>query len=416
VPETSAITSFIFHIEPAVEINLGLSGLTLEDGPLLAYQITRLIAEKPTARSIRAEMKRFLAPLAATQQVAVRAFIEWLVLYVRCKAEGQSWYQPCGSGKPAKLRLHIVGRGHVGKNFQMTRLRAAYRREISPTPAKNLNYSRAVALCSTYWLPTFITRDAQAKAHHQHIERPNQSPCVSLTPATTIDSACEQHNPQDTVCHLLGLPAEIRNLIYEYTLAHDSEVEVSDVEHAEDAVNLLTATPPSPALSLTCKQIHEECRKMYLENFKRFWKESNFYVNASTLPTGWHVRPILRRLPQRDLERIEMLRVELVAGNGAYDAFLHKEHWFVDRCAGPDPSQLGIGGLPWGFTAPGSSEVVMISQAAVDDGSHTEYEMIIADEDPQVVAEFVADLEDGTLGRLPVRDQLCALIETLNIW
>lgn len=59
-------------------------------------------------------------------------------------------------------------------------------------------------------------------------------------------------------CRLLELPAELRNHIYEFVVLQESRVSIFTwlPAHEEDA---------QPALSLTCRQIRNECLPVYYD-------------------------------------------------------------------------------------------------------------------------------------------------------
>ena len=73
---------------------------------------------------------------------------------------------------------------------------------------------------------------------------------------------------QSTTCHLLDLPPEIRNAIYDLVF----------LPNIAEPVELLEATPPSKALALTCRQMHEEAKLLYREAYQKFWEEAEFVL------------------------------------------------------------------------------------------------------------------------------------------
>lgn len=64
------------------------------------------------------------------------------------------------------------------------------------------------------------------------------------------------------------LPAELRNGIYE--LAFETR------RKDGNPTNLRRPKPPSKALLLSCRQVHQEARGLYLEAYKRYWEEGPF--------------------------------------------------------------------------------------------------------------------------------------------
>ncbi|KAK5678689.1 hypothetical protein LTS10_009133 [Elasticomyces elasticus] len=69
---------------------------------------------------------------------------------------------------------------------------------------------------------------------------------------------------------LLALPAEMRNEIMELAFTHN-----------QTPVDLLTATPPSKSILLTCRTIYEEAKGLHKEAYRRFWTESTFRIRMN---------------------------------------------------------------------------------------------------------------------------------------
>ncbi|KAK3642668.1 hypothetical protein LTR56_010716 [Elasticomyces elasticus] len=69
---------------------------------------------------------------------------------------------------------------------------------------------------------------------------------------------------------LLALPAEMRNEIMELAFTHN-----------QTPVDLLTATPPSKSILLTCRPIYEEAKGLHKEAYRRFWTESTFRIRMN---------------------------------------------------------------------------------------------------------------------------------------
>ncbi|KAK4950985.1 hypothetical protein LTR10_010978 [Elasticomyces elasticus] len=69
---------------------------------------------------------------------------------------------------------------------------------------------------------------------------------------------------------LLALPAEMRNEIMELAFTHN-----------QTPVDLLTATPPSKSILLTCRTIYDEARGLHKEAYRRFWTESTFRIRMN---------------------------------------------------------------------------------------------------------------------------------------
>lgn len=88
-------------------------------------------------------------------------------------------------------------------------------------------------------------------------------------------SAIIQRRPviYSTKYQFLGVaPPEIRNYIYQLAFSTpDSKIELD------------TASPPSKALLLTCRQVYAEAKNVYRAAYRDFWSKTHFYVS---LPTG----------------------------------------------------------------------------------------------------------------------------------
>ncbi|USW48804.1 hypothetical protein Slin15195_G021230 [Septoria linicola] len=96
-------------------------------------------------------------------------------------------------------------------------------------------------------------------------------------------------------CFLLDLlPAELRNNIYE--LAFTTEHEPGEV------VALFDAKPPVKNLLSTCQTVNKEARGMYLEAYRKFWREIKFHhdYDEQPLPTSITQKHCL----DRDLDQI----------------------------------------------------------------------------------------------------------------
>ncbi|KAI9698581.1 MAG: hypothetical protein M1820_007380 [Bogoriella megaspora] len=86
--------------------------------------------------------------------------------------------------------------------------------------------------------------------------------------------------PELQVCHFLGLPAEIRNMIYEYLLTDDIVILSNKVDVVRGAKII--------GILFTCKQIYGEFHEM-------FWAEANFSLQVQRRP--WMGKPkVLRPL------------------------------------------------------------------------------------------------------------------------
>ncbi|KAK5731716.1 hypothetical protein LTR17_011187 [Elasticomyces elasticus] len=107
---------------------------------------------------------------------------------------------------------------------------------------------------------------------------------------------------------LLALPAEMRNEIMELAFTHN-----------QTPVDLLTATPPSKSILLTCRTIYEEGRGLHKEAYRRFWTESTFRI------------------------RMNVAKSECVVGFTKED-LSHILHWEISETLGSDALWVCIDG------------------------------------------------------------------------
>jgi len=69
-------------------------------------------------------------------------------------------------------------------------------------------------------------------------------------------------------CHLLNLPPEVRNRIFDYVFISDHDPECY--------VDIITACLPGKALLTACRQIYDEASQMYRAKYRAFWAETKF--------------------------------------------------------------------------------------------------------------------------------------------
>lgn len=384
--------------------------------------IASIITDGADAQRAQQDVKaRFGAQNWAPDDAAIKTFVEWLFEQIRVmNAEAATRGAIVLAKVPVRkhndlpaLRLHLQGRGKIGKNFVRGSRREIVHARVRPVILARA-MSRIVSRIPNSYLPAFIRRAAFGPSS------PQQSILRTLSTETASIATAPAPNKWrkarfQRVCHFLHLPSELRNTIYELSFSHHID--------SNDEVNLLTEAPPTPALTMVCKQVHRESRAMYLHKFKQFWHSSNFVIDASIFPTGWHVRPQLLRSPDKEWGHITNLRAVLNGENGAYHAHMKKDAWLVKRVGGADPSGIGIGGATWGAILPSGDEDVVIfryrrSSAEVGYARvYAEYEYLIG---PSSIGDelkgHLAGLARGSIERTPLRGQICALLELFNIW
>ncbi|KAK4543880.1 hypothetical protein LTR36_004654 [Oleoguttula mirabilis] len=76
------------------------------------------------------------------------------------------------------------------------------------------------------------------------------------------------------ICHLLKLPPELRNTIYE--LAFTTAADLGE------PINIVRACGPSPSLVLTCRQVHSESSAIFNVSQDRYWAVGKFELHAQS--------------------------------------------------------------------------------------------------------------------------------------
>lgn len=385
------------QIEFAIWTGLSLNGWTLKDKYL---GIVKNVAETCTGHCYEINFRRLFRAMvySGASVIAAGTFANWILRHAHILEASRFEVKPREAKALPALRLHVVGRGKVGKNFPPTfqRLRRSQQSKSLVLASK---LCHAVAPQSASLLPAFLVRAAS-----------------QVQPPATVFASEAKKAQQPGPCHFLELPAELRNIIYDYVLSPDSDLDSSD------EIDLLTASCPLPALPQTCKQIGEECGLMYVKNFRHFWRESHFYIDASAFLTGWHVRPAIHRLPEREIQKITNLRIAVVAKNGVYNATMKEGYWLVQRVGGPDPSGRGASGRRiWG-----ADEIATVFRREKQDdidgyprpqGQDTDYDFRLGPLSGPVSRAYHRTRLWGMLReKMQIRGQIVAIIEKLHRW
>ena len=127
----------------------------------------------------------------------------------------------------------------------------------------------------------------------------NKSVCTATSKLTPSDTT--QDPPK---CHVLALPPELRNRIYDFTFESD----------AKEPVDLLCVNPPTKAILLTCRIINKEASSMQRHAYVRYWSTTAFHV---TTDLEKHIRsPTETALPvlsDADLDHITNMEESLAS-------------------------------------------------------------------------------------------------------
>lgn len=127
-------------------------------------------------------------------------------------------------------------------------------------------------------------------------------PCDYNASPTTNMAQSQLSSPSRQPCHLQEkLPAELRNEIYE--LLFNTSCSETSLDNDAETVDLFHATPPSKALTLTCRQFQAEARDMYRMAYRSYWKSTSFTVNVDTM-----THESIAKLRKEDLQHITKLK------------------------------------------------------------------------------------------------------------
>lgn len=105
--------------------------------------------------------------------------------------------------------------------------------------------------------------------------------------------------------HILTLPPEIRNRIYDLAFANPTT-----------SVNLLEAAPPSKNLVVACRQIHAESKHMYRAAYRAYWSDTHFTLigNKNNLPAFRsevkHLHYRVHKLDDDDVAHISRMTID----------------------------------------------------------------------------------------------------------
>ncbi|CAK1356834.1 unnamed protein product [Cercospora beticola] len=111
-------------------------------------------------------------------------------------------------------------------------------------------------------------------------------------------------NRVESECLFLDmLPAEMRNNIYELVYANDTS--------EDNEIDLLNAEPPSNALILACREIHDEATGIYKSSYREFWSQSTFSLPYPQLRNDCQRR--LQRHRSEDLHHITQFQISMKA-------------------------------------------------------------------------------------------------------
>lgn len=113
-------------------------------------------------------------------------------------------------------------------------------------------------------------------------------------------------------CHLLDMPPEVRNHVYELVLAPDP------------CNDFVQAKPPSKSLVLTCGQICAETNEMYKASYRAFWSGTEFTFSLDYGPGSQsktseeEFRNFLEKTRDEDIEHVTFIRINVVDSDSYY--------------------------------------------------------------------------------------------------
>ncbi|KAK4890142.1 hypothetical protein LTR27_011134 [Elasticomyces elasticus] len=108
---------------------------------------------------------------------------------------------------------------------------------------------------------------------------------------------------------LLTIPPKLRKVIYEMVFEQsfrEVQVVIAWGTPLIAAVNLLEVAAPDKALLLTSRQIYIEAHALYKSIYRRFWRETKFYMRCPE--PGTPRNPVRVNFTEEDLAQIRHLR------------------------------------------------------------------------------------------------------------
>lgn len=123
------------------------------------------------------------------------------------------------------------------------------------------------------------------------------------------------HDKADETCHLLKLPPELRNQIY------DSAFHVSP---DSDGFVYFTTKPPAKDVLMTCRQIYNEAKGWYKHAYRRFWSEGHFMIRRGSRSEIYSMLPGIRDL---DIAAVTKVTIDVFFN---YEIAYHEKAQLVD--------------------------------------------------------------------------------------
>jgi len=130
----------------------------------------------------------------------------------------------------------------------------------------------------------------------------NQSQTVKAKEGNSSESDRKQLSctmEDESVCHLLRLPPELRNYISELAFT---------MHNTDHDIDLMSAFGPSDALALTCREIRVEAGEMYKHAYQEYWRTGNFNIRIP-YEDGKGLRSQLIALRADNMEHITKLDI-----------------------------------------------------------------------------------------------------------
>lgn len=146
----------------------------------------------------------------------------------------------------------------------------------------------------TFWNTIMANLDGDPPAH-------TSSPTNNISSPLEVPGA----DPAAQPCPLLDkLPPELRSTIYDFVVAsRTTEARESDM------IDLTKHTPPDKALLVTCRQIYNEAKKVYVTAYRAYWTDNRFRFYRAQSIGPREVKIITCSLRERDLQHIRHLEL-----------------------------------------------------------------------------------------------------------
>ncbi|KJY00266.1 hypothetical protein TI39_contig337g00003 [Zymoseptoria brevis] len=192
----------------------------------------------------------------------------------------------------------------------------------------------------------------------------------------SYDSSMTLTTDTTTSCRLLALPAEIRNIIYEFCFTPDHE--------EEDITDIQTHKSPTKDLLCTNRQVHYEANGFYQPAHTTYWRTTRFSLNCSS-----GIYPNIDHIPDRDLNEITKLSMKFLF-TAPRDRLDHFGRLVPDQKDGVAELHLLPGYIGWRVWIRGQRSVILVHRG--QDGEVEKSQVLF---DPGAPSDVYEDAANG---------------------